>query len=247
MLKHSLLCASLALCALAAPLIPAHAEPVTKEALGGLVREYLLANPEVIIEAVQTFQQREEQANAEKTKVVIQEQRAKIYDNPAHGSFGEKTAKVAVVEFFDYNCSACKFMFKPLDALRASGMKDVRYIFVEYPIFGEQSQKLARIALAVNALAPAKYYDFHGKMMQHKGTIDADIAYGYAEAVGVKRAELEKELEKATYEEILKDNAVLGEALNIRGTPFLIVGDEPVPHALDEKGLNEYIAKAKAK
>ena len=220
---------------------------VTKEEFGGMVRNYLLENPRVIIDAVEKIQKEEMAKEMSGTKEAIKANYKAIYDNPNHGTIGDKSAKVAIVEFFDYNCSACKFMFKPLDALRQAGLKDIRIIFVEYPIFGDESKALARIALAVNQLIPAKYYEFHGKMMEHKGKIDANVAYSYAESVGLKRADLQKELANEKYSKILADNAKIGEALKLRGTPFLIIGDEPVPSALDEAGLQEYINKAKTK
>ncbi len=223
----------------------AHAENVTKEELGGLVRAYLLKNPKVIIEAVENFQKQESAKEMSGVKDAVKANHKAIYENNAHGSIGDANAKIAVVEFFDYNCSACKYMFKPLDALRKAGLKDLRLVFVEYPIFGAESQELAKIALAVNQVIPAKYYEFHGKMMQHKGKIDKVIALGFAEEVGLKREDLEKELTNPKYAKILADNAKLGEALKLRGTPFLIIGDEPIPSALDEAGLQEYIKRAK--
>jgi protein-disulfide isomerase len=225
----------------------AMAENVTKEELGGLIRAYLLENPKVVIEAVESLQKQEAAKEMELTKVAVKANQAAIYENKAHGKIGEDSAKVKIVEFFDYNCSACKYMFKPIDALRNAGLKNVQVIFVEYPIFGETSKVLARIALAVNQVAPLKYYEFHGKMMNHKAKIEAADAYKYAEEVGIKKSDLEKELQNPKYNTMLAANEKLGTDLKLRGTPFLIIGDEPIPSALDEAGLQDYINKAKNK
>ena len=84
-------------------------------------------------------------------------------------------------------------------------------------------------------------------MMSHKGTITVDQAYTYADKVGLKREAIEKELSDEKYEALRKANVELGAKLKVTGTPFLIIGDEPIPHALDDAGLKEYIAKAKTK
>lgn len=225
----------------------AKAENVTKEEFGNLVKNYLLENPQVIIDAVAQMQKQEMSREMSVAKEAIKENYKAIYENKAHGSIGSDNANVKIVEFFDYNCSACKYMFKPLDELRKAGLEDLKIIFIEHPIFGEQSNAIARIALVVNQLMPAKYYEFHSKMMQHKGKIDAKTAYGYAEKVGLKRNVIEKELEKDKYSVMLNENAKLGEDLKLRGTPFLIIGDEPVPSALDAEGLKQFISKAKQK
>jgi protein-disulfide isomerase len=224
----------------------ATAQPVEKEELGGLIKEYLRENPEVIIDSVELYQKKMQAESMEKSKTAISSQMKAIYDNPNHARIGKKDAPVTIVEFFDYNCSACKYMFSPLDKLEKAGLKDVQVIFVEYPIFGEKSENLSKIALAVHTLEPNKYYEFHGKMMTHKGNVSPDQAYGFAKEIGVDREKIEKELTQPRYNEILKENAALGDTLQIRGTPFMIIGGEPVPHALDDKALAEYITNAKA-
>jgi protein-disulfide isomerase len=223
------------------------AENVTKEELGGLIRQYLLDNPKVVIEAVENFQRQETQKEMEGVKSLIKANSAAIYANKTHGSIGDASAKVKIVEFFDYNCSACKYMFNSIDGLFKGGLKDVQVIFVEYPIFGESSKALSRIALAVNQLAPAKYFEFHSKMMKHKAKIEAADAYKYADEVGIKKEAIEKELQNPKYNEMLAANEKLGIDLKLRGTPFLIVGDEPIPSAVDESGLRDLVNKAKNK
>jgi protein-disulfide isomerase len=238
-----------ALFAVASPFQSAHAadtDAVTKGELGGLVREYLMKNPETIVEAVAVYQKDMQSKGTEESKKAISANKQAIYDNPFIPSVGNKDAKVAVVEFFDYNCSACKFAFKAIDAAMKGDHKDVRFIFMEYPIFGEQSVRIAKIGLSIYALAPEKYYDFHKHMMEHKGSVTVEEALAYAEKIGVKRADIEKEMAKPKYEEIHKANSELGEKLKVNGTPFMIIGEEVVPHALDAAGLNDYIAKAKA-
>jgi protein-disulfide isomerase len=225
----------------------ADSSPVTRGELGGLVSDYLKKNPEVIIDAVAEYQKNTQAVNAKESAKLVAANKDAIYNNPAMPSIGAKDAKVTIVEFFDYNCSACKYMFKTIDNVLKGKPEDVRVIFMEFPIFGEQSEKLAKIGLAVHALSPKKYYEFHGHMMSHKGTISADNAYAYAEKVGLKRDVLEKELSNPKYEKLREDNVELGKKLKITGTPFLVIGEEVVPHALDDAGMKDYLAKARAK
>lgn len=219
--------------------------PITRDELGGLVKEYLNKNPEVIVESVAIYQKNMQEAGVKEAVKAIAQNKDAIYNNPAIPTVGNKDAKVTIVEFFDYNCSACKYMFNTIDKVVKGNNKDVRFIFMEYPIFGEKSEKISTVGLAVYALSPAKYYEFHSHMMLHKGSLSKEDAKNYAEAVGIKKEELEKEIAKPKYEQLHKDNKILGAKLKVGGTPFLIIGDEPVPHALDEAGMNEYLAKAR--
>ena len=230
-----------------APAFAADKTPVTHEELGGLVKEYLNAHPEVIVESVAIYQKNMAEAGIKEAGKAIAQNRDAIYNNPAIPTMGDKAAKVTVVEFFDYNCSACKYMFNTIDKIVKGNNKDVRFIFMEYPIFGEKSQKISTVGLAVHALAPAKYYEFHSHMMSHKGSLTEEDAKNYAEKIGIKKEELEKEIVKPKYIQLQKDTAVLGNKLKIGGTPYLIIGDEPIPHALDDASMNEYLAKARKK
>ena len=246
-MRHfSLLASSLLLSAtMSFSALAADKTPVTHDELGGLVKEYLNKHPEVIVESVAIYQKNMQEAGIKEAGKAITDNKAAIYDNPAMPTVGDKSAKVTVVEFFDYNCSACKYMFTTIDKVMKGNNKDVRFIFMEYPIFGEQSEKISTIGLAVYALAPEKYYDFHSHMMAHKGSITVDEAKAYAEKVGIKKDVLEKEITNPKYAELHKANSALGDKLKIGGTPYLIIGGEPVPHALDEAGMNEYLAKAR--
>lgn len=217
---------------------------VTKNELGELIREYLVNNPEVIIESMTAYQTKQQEAGTKAARDAINANKDSIYHKKTDPFVGDKNASVIIVEFFDYNCSACKYMFKSLDALVKEGLKDTKIVFKEFPIFGETSQKLAKIGLALYAVAPDKYYDFHAKMMAHKGTSDVETAYAYAKEVGVSQQKLEAELSSGNYATLQEEAASLGETLQIRGTPFLIIGEEPVPHAIDETELREFVEKA---
>lgn len=235
-----------ALIALMAPVASHAAEDyVTRQELGALVRDYIIEHPEVIVESMTAYQQKAQTEGLEQTSKAIKENRPLIFDDAHTPYIGDKDAPLTIVEFFDYNCSACKYMFAPIDAIHKEGTKDVKILFKEFPIFGEVSERLAKIGLAIHALAPEKYYGFHTAMMTHKGTISAQDAYGYAKSVGVTREVIEKELSKPDYNERIKTNKALGDVLAIRGTPFLIIGDEPVPHAIDESELRTRLDAAR--
>lgn len=234
----------LSLSLLATP-FAALAEPVTKDEFGPMVKEYLRNNPEAIIEALELFKQQQEEASKDESRAAIEDYREKLYHDPMTPAIGDKDAEVTIVEFFDYNCSACKYMFKPIDALVEDGLDDIRIIFKEYPIFGEKSEKLSRIGLAVYAIEPDAYYEFHSKLMTHEGKLSAAQAYEYAKELGVGRETLVEELSKPKYSQSIEETKELARDLKVRGTPFLIVGGEPVPHAVDQQTLDSHIARAR--
>jgi protein-disulfide isomerase len=208
------------------------------EAVKQIVRDVIMAEPKLIMDSVQKFQMEEQKKAMQGANEVLKDAAAQkaLYDNPNAAVAGNKDSKRTVVEFFDYNCGACKMMFKSIDALLKKD-KDVRVIFHEYPIFGPASDTNSKIGLAVWRLSPDKYYDFHVKMMTHEGRVDEKVALGIVKELGMDADKVKAESEKKEVSEAIEANRELGQKLRIQGTPTLVVGEEIVPHALSPEDL----------
>lgn len=209
-----------------------------------IVRQVISEEPKLILESLQKFQMDQQKQQAASANEVLKDAtvRDQVFNDPNAASVGPKDAKKVVVEFFDYNCGACKFMFKNVQEL-VNKDKTARVIFHEYPIFGPSSEANSRIGIAVNRLYPDKYYDFHVKMMSHEGRADEKAAYGFAKDLGFDVAKLKAEAAKKEITDVLESNRELGQKLHIQGTPTLVIGEEIIPHALAmdelEAKLNE--------
>lgn len=214
-----------------------------KEAVKAVVRQVISDEPQLIIESVQKLQmaeQKKQQANMGES-LKDDAVREQVYHDKNAASTGPKDSKRVVVEFFDYNCGACKYMFKSLQALVEKD-KTARVVFHEYPIFGPTSEENSKIGVAVNRLYPEKYFDFYVKMMSASGHVDAKAALGFAKELGMDEEKLKTEAAKKEVSAVLEANRVLGEKLHIQGTPTLVIGDEVVPHALSLEDLEEKLS-----
>ncbi|MBN8542871.1 MAG: thioredoxin domain-containing protein [Alphaproteobacteria bacterium] len=210
------------------------------------IKAYLMANPSVIMDSVQKWQEDQRKAKtADATEALKDPEVQKaLYENPNSPFIGSKDAKAVIVEFFDYNCPACKMAFKAIDEL-AKKDKDVKVIFKEFPIFGPVSETNSKIGLAVHALAPEKYFEFHSKMMGFEGRADEATALKFAAEVGLKEADVKAEIAKPEYQEKIETVRQLGTKIGVQGTPSLVIGNEFVPHALDFAGLEAKVAPLK--
>lgn len=219
----------------------------TDTAVSGDVRAQVLQvikdEPQAIIDSLnawQTKQQEEKQAGASAALKDPAVSKA-VHDTTDSAFIGKVDSTKTVVEFFDYNCPACKMQFEQLSALHKAD-SDVKIIFKEYPIFGEQSEMNSKIGIAVNRIAPEKYFAWHSKMMTSQGRTDEAAALKYASEVGIDAAKVKEEAASAKVGEILAAERALGQKLNLQGTPSLVIGDELVPHAM---GAEEITAKFK--
>ncbi len=123
--------------------------------LGGrATRDYLLANPEILPEAMDVLDRRDQRAR-------IAPLRGEL-EAPFPGAvLGNPAGTVTLVEFSDYACTYCRQSLPEVDALIAAN-PDLKVVIREYPILMPESIDAARMALA--AAQQGKYRRFHDAM-----------------------------------------------------------------------------------
>jgi protein-disulfide isomerase len=227
---------------LALPAAAQDAAPADQAAFEERVRAYLLAHPEVIVQALQELDRRQKVEAEAQQRQAIAEHRDNLLAGDGDPVAGNPAGAVTVVEFFDYRCPYCKAVAKDmLETLEAEG--DVRIVFKEFPILGPDSQVAAKAALAANM--QSRYLPFHMALMAHKGTLDRGAVLGIARDVGLDTVRLEQDMESAEVATVIARNLAIADSLDIGGTPAFVIGDTLVPGAVDMKTLRDLVAKAR--
>ena len=221
---------------------PMSTDPAELDPFEQRVREYLLSNPEVIMEALQLLQERQRAAEAENLKRRLAERRAEILHDPAAPVGGNPDGDVTLVEFFDYNCPYCRRV-APSVAELVETDPDLRVVYKEYPILGPGSQFAARAALA--SAKQGKYASFHHALMEADGQVTEQTVIEVARTVGLDIERLRADMEDPAIQEAIARNLQLANALGITGTPSFIIGQELVPGAVDLGTLLGLIDRAR--
>lgn len=211
-----------------------------KQEIEDVVREYLRANPEVLVDAIQALQAKREVMERERVKASLASLRAELENDPSSPAAGNARGDVTVVEFFDYRCAFCKRALPViLDLLKADGK--IRYVFREYPILGEDSKMAARAALAAWRLDRGKYMPFHAALMGSKGELDEARILDIAAKIGLKPARISTAMKDQGIEKILNRNYELALALGISGTPAFIIGDHLAPGLMSLEAMKKAV------
>lgn len=213
-----------------------------REAIEGIIHDYLLKNPDVLIEAIRSAEDKLNREADAKAVTALDDRHNEIFDDPTTPIGGNPQGDVTIVEFFDYRCPYCKQVLPSLQALLKEDHQ-LRFVYKEMPVLGPASVVAAHAALA--AQQQGKYEEFHVAMMATKGQITEETVYKVAGSVGLDVARLKQDMAAPAIEHALKANLALAEALNIRGTPGFIIGKHIVPGALDLEALKSMIADAR--
>ena len=212
---------------------PVRAEATTeqREEIGAIIREYILANPELLEEAIGVLQDRRAMAEAEAQANAVAANGDIIFDSEHQVVLGNPDGAITMVEFFDYNCGFCRRALSDTIALMEAN-DDLRVVLKEFPILSEGSVESARIGAALNNIAPESYMDFHVEVFSRPGQANAAKALEVAGDLGVDVAALEEAAEAPQITENITEVRALAAALGITGTPSYIIGTEIVPGAV---------------
>jgi protein-disulfide isomerase len=219
-------------------------EAARRQEIEMVVREYLRAHPEVVAEALQEMERREQEAQRKRAAEAVRAHLAELTQDPGSPVGGNPQGAVTIVEFFDYQCGYCKGEEIELKKLLQAD-PDIRLVYKDLPILGPVSLFASRAALA--AQKQGKHGPFHDALMAATGNLTEQRVLQLAARVGLDAARLEKDMADPAVEEILARNTHLMEALGIRGTPALVIGTELVPGAADLDALKRLVAQARRK
>ena len=213
-----------------------------KEAIEGIVRDYLLRNPEVIEEAIGVLRARRQEEERRRAEAAIAENGEALRSHPMSPVSGNAEGDVTVVEFFDYRCGYCKRALPAMEAILETDA-NVRVVWKEFPILGPVSVFAARAAMAAHR--QGRYVPFHLALMKEP-ELTEDRVVEIAVETGLDRARLESDMEDPAIQAYLDETRALAQEIGISGTPAFVVGDRLVPGVVNTARLKALAAAARA-
>src|SRR6195952_230584 len=208
-----------------------------------IVRNYLIAHPEVLEEAMAELTKRQSAAEAEKHEKGVSNNADAIFNSPRGVMLGNKDGDVTFVEFFDYNCGYCKRAMSDMLDLMKNDPK-LKVVLKEFPVLSQGSVEAAQVAVAMRMQDPSgkKYLDFHQKLLGGRGAADKARAMAVTKEVGLDMAKLEKDLGSAEVRNTIEENFKLAESMGMNGTPSYVIGKQVVIGAVGVENLREKIS-----
>lgn len=209
-----------------------------------IIRDYIMNNPDVILESLRSYQAKAQQAQQQQAQQALQASQQELLDDPQSPVAGNPEGDVTVVEFFDYNCGYCKRVFPAIQTMLEKD-NEVRYVFKEYPILTESSMTAARAALAAWTLDPDKYLPFHTALMEARGELTEQRILDMAKQVGLDVEKVKAAMEDPEVTAEIRQNLALGQRIGVTGTPAFVIDDQVVPGAVSLETLQQLVDAAR--
>lgn len=217
---------------------------VPKDEFERRVRDYILDNPEVIMEAARRFEQRQRTAEESEASAVLKARADEIFRDGDSPVGDNPNGDVTLVEFFDYNCPYCRQVTPIMLEAEAADPK-LRVVYKEFPILGPNSTFSAKAALAVHR--QGKYLAFHKELMLERGVADEAKVLKIAAKIGVDVERMKADINDPAIEAMIERNLALAQALRVNATPSFIIGDQILRGATDLKTLQALVREARSK
>lgn len=197
-----------------------------KTEIGQIVREYLLANPEILREMSTELERKEQMVEADARINYLKDNADKIFKQAIDPVVGNPKGDVTIVEFMDYNCGWCKKAVVELAKMVESD-KNLKVVIKEFPIFGAGSEFAAKAAMA--ATKQGKYWELHQALFANEGPVTEEVTLQLAEGLGLDIEKLKTDMNDPEITNSLATTQSMAASMKINGTPAFMVDDKVFP------------------
>jgi protein-disulfide isomerase len=228
---------------------PTQSSPFTeaeRTALHAEIRQYLLGNPELLMEMIQLLEQKQQAEGAQTDQSLVAANAAELFDDGFSFVGGNPEGGLTIVEFLDYQCGYCRRAQPEVSELIAAD-GDIRLIVKEMPILGPGSDLAARAAVAtLISQGTEAYATLHDRLMLTKGEItDAILDKALAES-GLDSEAVRIAMDDPEVDRRLAATRSLAEKLAIAGTPTFVFGDRMVRGYLPLEQMRDLVGDVRA-
>jgi protein-disulfide isomerase len=167
--------------------------------------------------------------------------------NAANGpARGDVNAAVTIIEFTDFQCSACGAMYPVMEDVLKSYGNRVRFVIRDFPLTTAHPNAFRAAQAASAANGQGKFWEYIDILFRNQSTLDADSLKKYATQIGLDRKRFDLEIESGKYDADIRRDIEDGEMYGVEGTPTIFINGVMLTE-LGADALRAAIEKAFAK
>lgn len=211
--------------------------PAQKAEIEAVVRDYILAHPEIIPQAIDKLRERQSQDAYAANKAALETPFASAWA-------GAEKGDVTLVMFTDYACGYCRTSLPDIDRLIADDPR-LKVVWREIPILGPGSEIAAKASLA--AAQQGAFRTFHERMFA-AGRPDGTKVSSVLRSMPLDLARVQRDVDgAAVLAEIRKNLELAGRIDESLATPTFVVGGQMLKGAVGYDALKQAITDARTR
>ncbi len=161
-------------------------------------------------------------------------------DDPA---VGPVNAKVTIVTFIDYQCSACAGFSPVIKKVASEFGQRVRLVVRDYPLMSIHPNAF-NAALAANAAGrQGKYFEYGDLLYADQDSLDDASLIKYAEQLGLDANKFRSDMTDPKNAEEVRKDMTDGDSYGVSGTPTIYINGVK-HHGLSETRFRQAVEKA---
>ncbi|NEU83224.1 thioredoxin domain-containing protein [Nostoc sp. UIC 10630] len=220
--------------------------PSTESKFENEVREVILKNPEIIIEAIEKYHIQQEKKLIQQRKTNLNKLLLKpeklVADSPRKGA---QNLDIILIEFADFQCSFCLEVQPVLKNFIAKHKNELTFVYKHLPLFTIHPDAMNAAKASWAAGKQGKFWEYHDALFENQKKLGEELYLEIASSLNLNMENFKKDSELAT-KEILKD-IELASSLNITSTPFFILNHEFISGTIKVEDLETLLKQAKAR
>ncbi len=232
--------------ALLALVLTACQAPLSDAELEAKVVEIIRRKPEVILEAVQAYQQRQAQsAQTARDRLLAQFREGPsilIQDSPLRG---DRNRPVVLAEFSDFQCPFCARAKTTVDAFLAKHGGEVALTFKHFPLSQIHPEALPAAKAARAAQNQGKFWEYHDRLFARQQELGESLYLALAQELGLDLEQFDRDRQSAATAAAIDRDVELGRALGIEGTPFFLMNGQPLAGAVSLAELEQALTQVR--
>ena len=214
-------------------------------ATGQEVLEVIAKHPEAIINSLKSYNQQQaqqkQQAQAQAFAQVRQDLPKFLAQSPVRG---DRTAKVLLVEFADFQCPYCVRAHAPIQEL-LDKHPEVSFVFKHLPLVEIHDQAMPAARAVWAAGQQRKFWQFYDRLFE-EGELTDDRYLRIAQQLELNLAEWERDRTDLAAAQAIQADRSQASALGIQGTPFFLVVTESSVNSVsgaDVSAIETYLSQ----
>lgn len=211
------------------------AAPADKAAIETVVRDYILAHPEIIPQAIDKLREKQSKDAYAGNKMALETPFASAWA-------GAPDADVTLVMFSDYACGYCRTSLPDIDRLLAEDPR-LKVVWREIPILGPGSEIAAKASLA--AAQQGAFRTFHQRMFA-AGQPSTDKVSAVLRSMKLDYGRVQRDVDSPAVTAELRRNIEIAQRIDPSlATPTFVIGGQMLKGAVGYDALKQAIADAR--